>query len=189
MRQKHTKNDTYISNKISTSRKYTNILLQHHNNKKNDINFNIDTPTNTCNHIPTVYRERNCHRKTTIMESNGSYVTNKNEIISDSRNNNNKKEYRITNPRPIKDTNNEGTRVTNKNINCNKEPIPTSNAYLDESNKNKNIEHNTITVRKDTKISQSYQTNIRHSKQNTTPMYNNNRTQTGINASSDYHNL
>ena len=90
------------------------------------------------------------------MENKGSYVTNKNDIISDSRNNNNKKEYSITNPRPIKDTNTKGTRVTNKNTKCNKEPIPTSHAYPDESNKNKNTEHNTITIGRDTKISRSY---------------------------------
>ena len=39
---------------------------------------------------------------------------------------------------PIKDKSNRGTRVTNKNIQCNKESISTSNAYSDESNKNKN---------------------------------------------------
>ena len=77
MRQKHTKNDTYISNKISTSRKYTNILLQHHNNKKNDINFNIETLTNTYNHIHTIHRESTFHTKTKIMGNNGSSVSNK----------------------------------------------------------------------------------------------------------------
>ena len=116
MRQKNTKDEKYNSNKISTSRTYTHLLLQHHINNTNDINFNIDTSTNTCNQIPTTHRERNFHTKTTIMGNNDSVSTNKNAIISDSRNHNNKKEYRITNPLPIKDTNHERTRVTNKNI-------------------------------------------------------------------------
>ena len=56
------------------------------------------------------------------MGNNGSSVSNnKNVIISDSRKHNNKKEYRITKPLPIKEKNNEGKRVTNKNIQCNKE--------------------------------------------------------------------
>ena len=143
MRQKNTKNETYNSNKISTSRKYTYLLLQHHINNKNNINFNMNTPNNTCNQIPTAQRKK-------------KVSTNKNDIISNSQNHNNKKEYRMTNPRPIKDTNNEGTRVTNKNIKCNKEPIPKSNTHTDESNKNKNTEHNTITIGRDTKISRSY---------------------------------
>ena len=115
MRQKNTKDEKYNSNKISTSRTYIHLLLQHHINN-NGINFNIETSTNTCNQIPTTHRERNFHTKTTIMENNDSVSTNKIAIISDSRNHNNKKEYRITNPLPIKDINNERTRVTNKNI-------------------------------------------------------------------------
>ena len=86
------------------------------------------------------------------MGNNGSSVSNKkNVIISDSRKHNNKKEYRITKPLPIKEKNNEGKRVTNKNIQCNKESISTSNAYSDESKKN--TEHITITIGRDTKIS------------------------------------
>ena len=42
-------------------------------------------------------------------------------------------------PLPIKEKNNEGKRVTNKNIQCNKESISTSNAYSDESKKIQNI--------------------------------------------------
>ena len=70
----------------------------------------------------------------------------------------------ITNPWSIKDTNNEGTRITNKNIKYNKEPILKSNGYPDESNKNKNTEHNTITIGRDTNISRLHQTNIKHLK-------------------------
>ena len=68
------------------------------------------------------------------MENNFLYKTLTNNIISNSRNNNNKKEYGITDPRSIKDTSNEGTRVANKNINYTKEKIPTSNTYPYESN-------------------------------------------------------
>ena len=54
------------------------------------------------------------------MKINGLYDTPTNDIISDRRNNNNKKEYGITDPRPIKNTNNAEIRVTNKNVNYNK---------------------------------------------------------------------
>ena len=67
-------------------------------------------------------------------------------------------------PLPIKEKNNEGKRVTNKNIQCNKESISTSNTYSDKSNKNKNKEHITITTGRDTTTSRSYQTQIRPSK-------------------------
>ena len=150
--QNNTTNNTFISNIISASRKNTNLILQHHNNKKHDININIYTPSNTCHQIPTAYREINFPTKTIIMENNGLYDTITNDIISDSRNKNNKKEYEITGPRSIKDINNEGTRVTNKNINCYKELIPTSNVYPGESNKNKNTQHNTINIGKDTNM-------------------------------------
>ena len=73
------------------------------------------------------------------MGNNGSVSNYKNVIISASRNHNDKKEYRIMNPIPIKDKNNEGTRVANKNIQCNKESISTSTG-------------------RDTTISRSYQT-------------------------------
>ena len=68
------------------------------------------------------------------------------------------------NPILIKDKNNEETRVINNNIQCNTESISTSNAYSDESNKNKNTEHITITLGRVTTISRSYQTKIKHSK-------------------------
>ena len=105
--------------------------------------------------------------------NNGSVSTNKNAIIFVSRNHNNKKEYRIKNPLPIKDTNVEGPRVTNKDIQCNKEPIPTLNAYSEKSNKNKNTEHIKITTGRNTKISRPYETNIKHSKKKLTK-YNTN---------------
>ena len=132
MRQKNTKDEKYNSNKISTSRTYTHLLVQHDIKNKNDINSSIDTPTNTYNQTHTVHKERTFHIKTTIMGNNGSVSNYKNVIISASRNHNHKKEYRIMNPIPIKDKNNEGTRVANKNIQCNKESISTSNAYSDE---------------------------------------------------------
>ena len=88
------------------------------------------------------------------MENNGLYDTITNDIISDSRNINNKKEYEITDPRSIKDTNNEGTRVTNKNINYTKEKIPTSNAYPYESNNNTNTQNNEINIGRDKSIRQ-----------------------------------
>ena len=132
-RRTNAKNDKCISNKISASRNNINFLLQHNNNKNNDTNFNIEPPNNTCKQIPTVYIESKFHTKTTITENNSLYNTLTNDIISDSRNNNNRKEYGITDPQLIKDTNNEGTRATNKNINYNKETIPTSNDYPYES--------------------------------------------------------
>ena len=112
MRQKNTKDEKHNSNKISTSRMYTHLLLQHHIKNKNNINFNINTPTNTYNQTHTAHKESIFHTKTTIMGNNGSVSNNKNVTISTSRNYNHKKEYRIMNPIPI----NEGTRVTKKNI-------------------------------------------------------------------------
>ena len=82
--KKNTKNEKYNSNKISTSRTYTHLLVQHHIKNKNDIKSSIDTPTNTCNQIPTAHRESNFHTKRTIMGHNGSVSTNKNAIIPDS---------------------------------------------------------------------------------------------------------
>ena len=70
----------------------------------------------------------------------------------------------ITDLRSFKDTNNERTRVTNTNINYNKEIIPASNAYPYESNNNTNTQHDTINIGRDKNIRRSNQTNIRHSK-------------------------
>ena len=82
VRRTNTKNDKYISNKISASRKNTNVLLQHKNNKNHDINFNTESPNNTCKQIPTAYIERKFHTKTTIMENNGLYNTLINDNMS-----------------------------------------------------------------------------------------------------------
>ena len=88
------------------------------------------------------------------MENNFLYKTLTNNIISNSRNNNNKKEYGITDPRSIKDTSNEGTRVANKNINYTKEKIPTSNTYPYESNNNTNTQNNEINIGRNKSIRQ-----------------------------------
>ena len=81
MIQKNTKNEKYNSNKINTSRTYTHLLLQHHIKNKNDITFNIYTPTNTYNQNHTAHKESTFHTKTTIMGNNGSVSNNKNDII------------------------------------------------------------------------------------------------------------
>ena len=103
MRQKiqKTKNITHIKltpvERIHTS--YYNITLK----TKNDINFNIDTLTKICNQTHTAHKESTFHTKTIIMGNNGSVSNNKNFIVSASRNHNQKKEYRMMNPIPIKD--------------------------------------------------------------------------------------
>ena len=91
MRQKNTKDEKHNSNKISTSRTYTYLLVQHHIKNKNDIKSSIDTPTNTYNQTHTVHKESTFHIKTTIMGNNGSVSNNKNVTISTSRNYNHKK--------------------------------------------------------------------------------------------------
>ena len=95
---KKKKNETQNSNKISTSRNYTHLLLQHHINNKNDINFNIDTQLIHVTKFPRHIEKATFILNTTIMGNNGSVFTNKNDIISDLRNHNIKKEYMITNP-------------------------------------------------------------------------------------------
>ena len=91
MRQKNTKDEKYNSNKISTSRTYIKLLIQHHIKNKNDINFNIDTPNNTYNQTHTARKESTFHTEITIMGNKGSVSNDKNVTISPSRNHNHKK--------------------------------------------------------------------------------------------------
>ena len=95
---KNTKDEKYNTHKINTSRTYTHLLLQYHIKNKNDINFNIDTQLIHVTKFPRHIEKATFILNTTIMGNNGSVFTNKNDIISDLRNHNIKKEYMITNP-------------------------------------------------------------------------------------------
>ena len=91
----------------------------------------------------------------------------KNDNISASRNNNNKKEDSITNPGSDKKSNCEKKQLLDKTISYNKGQK--SNAYTTKSNNESNKQHNKINIGRDKNIQYPNHNKNRHAEK-----YNNN---------------